>query len=128
MGRHAFLETARLTAEGRAQALKHAKDAVDRSAWFLAMVRRDLAEDLRVGTLQRLEVRRSLADIENRQVFLSTAYDEMAAMPIRGESMELKLFFVAYDKFLDAVHTVRMARYARQVSNQASLGSSAPRQ
>ena len=46
MGRHVFLEAPQLTVEGQAQALKHAKDAVDRSAWFIAMVRRDLALSL----------------------------------------------------------------------------------
>lgn len=113
MGRHVFLETAQLTVEGRAQALKHAKDAVDRSAWFLAMVRRDLAEARRNRKLHRLEVRRALADLESRQVFISTAYDDMVATPICAKAMELKLLFHAYDEFLDAVHAVRMRQYAR---------------
>lgn len=113
MGRHVFLEAPRLTVEGQAQALKHAKDAVDRSAWFLAMVRRDLAEGPRIGTPYRLEVRRALADLENRQVLIATAYDDMVAASVSGRSMELKSFFLAYDAFLDAVHAVRMAQYSR---------------
>ena len=113
MGRHAFLEIAQLTPEGRVQALKHANDAVDRSAWLLATVRRDLADKYRIGTPHRLEVRRALADLESRQILISTAYDDMAAAPACGESVELKLFFLAYDEFLDAVHAARMTLYIR---------------
>ena len=113
MGRHVFLEASQLTVEGQAQALKHAKDAVDRSAWFIAMVRRDLAEGPRIGTPSRLEARRAMADLENRQVLISAAYDDMAAASVSGNPMELKSFFLAYDEFLDAVHAIRMAQYSR---------------
>ncbi len=113
MGRHAFLEAAQLTSEGRARALEHAKDAVDRSAWFLAMVRKDLTEEPETSALHRSEVRRALADLENRQVRISTAYHDMAATFVCDNSAELKLFFLAYDEFLDAVHALRMARYSR---------------
>jgi len=112
MGRHVFLEAPQLTVEGQAQALKHAKDAVDRSAWFLAMVRRDLAEGPRIGTPYQPEVRRALADLESRQVLISAAYSRMADASVSGKSMELKSFFLAYDEFLDAVHALRMAQYS----------------
>lgn len=113
MGRHIFLEASQLTVEGQAQALRHAKDAVDRSAWFLAMVRRDLAKGPGIGTPYWLEARRALADLENRQFLISTAYDGMAATSVGGNSMELKSLFLAYDEFLDAVHAARMAQYSR---------------
>ena len=111
MGGHVSFDTRKLAAEGQAQALRHAKDAVDRSAWLLAMLRRDLAGEPRARGLRRLELHRMLADLERRQARLSAAYGNMAATPARRKAGELKAFVLAYDEFLGAVGTTRMECY-----------------
>lgn len=111
MGRHVSLEPKRLAAEGHAQALRHAGDAVGRSAWLLAMLRRDIAEDPRARGLRRLELHCMLADLERRQARLSAAYRNMAATPARRKAGELKAFVLAYDEFLAAVGATRMECY-----------------
>lgn len=109
MSRHTFLEAKWPSAENQAQALRHAKGAVDRSAWFLALLRKDLSEVPGAGHIRRLHIRGLLADLGNQQASLSSDYVRMTIMP-PGESlgMQLKDFFAAYDRFLDAVRAARM--------------------
>lgn len=109
MGRHTFLESRWQSAKEQVQALRHAKDALDRSAWFLALLRKDLSELPGTGYLRRLHVRGLLADLGNQQATLSSRYFGMATMP-PGKlfGMQLKDFYVAYDQFLDGVRVARM--------------------
>lgn len=108
MDRQLSLSVEKLAAEGHVRALRHAKDAVDRSVWLLAMLRRELAGEARVGGLRRLELHCVLADLERRQAGLSAAYGNMAATPTRPKAGQLKAFVRAYDEFLDAVCVARM--------------------
>ncbi len=109
MGRHNFLEAKWQSAEDQAQALRHAKDAVDRSAWFLALLRKELSGAPCAGYIRRLRVRGLLADLRSRQALLSSKYSVMTDMPPGSFlGMQLKAFFLAYDRFLDAVHAARV--------------------
>lgn len=108
MRRHASIDAERLAAEGQAQALRHAKDAVDRSAWLLAVLRREMVGEPGAGSLRRLELRCALAEIERRQAGLSAAYDNLAATPFPGKNKALSAFVLAYDEFLSAVGAARM--------------------
>lgn len=108
MSRKFSLDTKRLAAEGQSQALKHAKDAVDRSSWLLAMLRKELAEEPGARGLRRLELYCVLSDLERRQSGLSAAYDSMAALPPLRKNRALKSFILAYDEFLSAVGAARM--------------------
>lgn len=108
MGSNVSLEAEQLAAEGQAQALEHAKDAVDRSAWLLAMLRKELAEEPEVRGLRRLELHCALSDLERRQACLSAAYKKMVTMSSLQETGALKAFILAYDQFLSAVGAARM--------------------
>ena len=108
MARNVSLEAEQLAAEGQAQALKHAKDAVDRSAWLLVMLRKELMGESGVRGLRRLELHCALSDLEHRQACLSAAYRKMVAMPSLREAGVLKAFILAYDEFLNALGGVRM--------------------
>lgn len=108
MGRKISHEAEQLAAEGQAQALKHAKDSVDRSAWLLVMLRKELREKPELGRLRRLELHCALSDLEHRQACLSAAYKKMVAMPSLRETGVLKTFILAYDEFLSALGEVRM--------------------
>lgn len=124
MGRHTFIESMRHSAEGQAQALRHAKDALDRSAWFLALLRRDLKEVPRTGYIRRLQMRGLLAGLEIQQASLSSSYFEMAAIPPgKLSDMQLKHFYAAYDRFLDGVRVAR--RDSRKDCEMAAAASSA---
>lgn len=108
MGRNVSLGAEQLAAEGQAQALRHAKDAVDRSAWLLAMLREELDQEPGVGGLRRLELHCALSDLEHRQACLSAAYKKMVTLPFLQEGGMLKAFILAYDQFLAAVGAARM--------------------
>lgn len=106
MDRKATLDAEPLAAEGQAQALEHAKDAVDRSAWILARLRQQLSEEPGLRGLRRLELHCALSDLERRQAGLSAAYRKMVDLPSLQETEVLKAFILAYDEFLGAVGAV----------------------
>lgn len=100
----------RRSAEGPAQALLHAKDAVDKSAWCLALLRKDLDEVPVPTRIMRLHMRDLLADLGKRQASLSAAYFGMAtAAPGKGMIVQMNDFFDDYDRFMDALRAARMA-------------------
>lgn len=108
MGTQVPLDAEKLAAEGQVRALRHARDAVDRSTWLLAMLRKELAGGPGIRGLRRLELRCVLADLERRQTGLSAAYNNMMATPISHKTEALRAFVLAYDKFLDAVGAARL--------------------
>lgn len=110
MARSAFPEANRRSAEGPAQALLLAKDAVDKSAWSLALLRKDLGDMPAATRIMRLHMREVLADLGNRHASLSAAYFDMAtAAPGKGMVVRMNDFFDDYELFMDALRAARMA-------------------
>lgn len=108
MGRPVSHDGGQSGAEGQAQALRHVRVAVDRSAWLLSMLRKELAEEPGARGLRRLELHCVLADLARRQAGLSTAYDNMVATPPLRQTRALRDFVHAYDEFVSAVGAARM--------------------